>query len=66
MPLTRKDYLILAEAFDQAYRDADNEGEMLGIDTALAFVADRLKSDNRRFDAAKFRDAATQSRGENL
>ena len=68
MSLSRKDYELIAEAFDQAYRDVHvgTYSEILGIDTALSHVADRLKNDNPRFDVARFRDAATQSRRKNL
>jgi hypothetical protein len=60
--VTRKDYVLLAEAFKAAR--AESAGSPLsgafksGIDNAAEYVADALAADNPRFDRARFlRDA---------
>jgi hypothetical protein len=55
--MTRKDYILLAEALHKAY--VTNSGMNLsqklnGVGDAAGFIADALEAENPRFDHAHF------------
>lgn len=58
--MTRKDYVLIAEAFADAGTDADKHGDddqrarFWGLHTAATYIADGLVQDNPRFDRARF------------
>jgi hypothetical protein len=56
--MSRKDYIIIAEAMKRArYYDA-NPDYARGIDRAVLILVDVLKAENPRFDGLKFVSAA--------
>lgn len=55
--MTRKDYILLAEAL-KAVADATEYPERLGALLAANEIAHRLQQDNPRFDRARFLKAA--------
>jgi hypothetical protein len=58
--MTRKDYIILAEALSQAWlnpddmKDRDSEGFADGLKAVRHYIVKALKQDNPRFDKDKF------------
>ena len=56
--MSRKDYIIIAEAMKRArYYDA-NPAYARGIDKAVLILVEVLKAENPRFDEARFLAAA--------
>ena len=63
--MTRKDYIAMAEAFEQQLRNRRNrsdgyesEAGIEGFEHAVTVLANVLASDNPRFDRSKFLAAA--------
>ena len=53
--MTRKDYILIADAFRKGYADREvNEDERAGIIIAAVQVSYALKADNPRFDGRHF------------
>jgi hypothetical protein len=59
--MTRKDFILIAHAFNVARQDVENkepvehhENMLDGISLAAEHVADSLRRTNERFDRAKF------------
>jgi len=55
--MTRKDYILLADAIKAAV-EATDYPERLGAQLAANEIAHRLQQDNPRFDRARFLKAA--------
>ena len=58
--MTRKDYVLIADALRQAYvvqRDR-YVGTSAGVRAAAEYISDALASDNPRFDRERFLKAA--------
>jgi hypothetical protein len=63
--MTRKDYILIAEALREEYEESRKShlsrseqfraGMIIAIERVLIAVADKLESDNPRFDAVHFR-----------
>lgn len=49
--MTRKDYVLLAEAIKNCNV---NDDEQFGVDACAECIADALAADNPRFDRARF------------
>ena len=56
--MTRKDYELIAEALDHAYRQTELVGAQYGVKLAAHRIADALASTNPRFDRERFIFAA--------
>lgn len=52
--MTRRDYVALASALEDALIDADTKQERLGVALAARSIADKLADDNARFDRPRF------------
>ena len=52
--MTRKDYVLLATACEEALIDAAGTRERNGVALAVRSIADRLADDNKAFDRASF------------
>ena len=53
--LTRKDYVLIARAVNDARNASERElAERDGIDAAVEYIADALATDNPRFDRTMF------------
>lgn len=55
--MTKKDYELVVRAFKRARKEANDNGEIIGVGLALAFIIDEMASENPRFDRVKFRKA---------
>lgn len=56
--MTRKDFILLARALDDARIDSTGDPVDRGIDLAALYIADALGKDNQRFDRQRFLLAA--------
>lgn len=56
--MTRKDYVLIAEAINESMRLTDDREAQLVLSGLVTNLQDRLKADNPRFDVARFREAA--------
>ena len=56
--MTRKDYELIAEALNRAYRPAGLVGAQYGVMLAAHRIADALAATNPRFDRERFIFAA--------
>lgn len=56
--MTRKDYILIAEALKVSRLRAEREDIALGNDYAAKAIADALGRDNPRFDRERFLKAA--------
>lgn len=60
--MTRKDYVMIAEAIRDALADVTRDGlsdrERAAVTAVATRLAIRLRSDNDRFDVGRFMDAA--------
>lgn len=62
--MTRKDYVLLAQAFAAARADVAGESaEAIGLHKALMQVCDALQQENGAFDRDKFVAAARPVKG---
>lgn len=52
--MTRKDYILIADAFGGILSRAETDGERCGINMAVGAVACALLKDNARFDMNRF------------
>lgn len=60
--MTRKDYILIAEALKEAHAYAIDAARRLGVASAAYHVADALAYDNPRFDRELFlRNCGVQS-----
>ena len=57
--MTRKDYILLADALMSARNECRSAEAMLGTVYAACYIADKLASDNPRFDRERFLKAAS-------
>ena len=55
--MSRKDYVLLAGALNQALTVSNSTQEACGIALATGHIMDALASDNPRFDRGQFLDA---------
>jgi len=64
--MTRKDYVLIADAIRQLLADIDREpagmrevltGERIGVRSVALRLADQLRQDNPRFDRTRFIEA---------
>ena len=56
--MSKKDYILLADALLSARNAADGPGELVGVETAATYVADALARDRGVFQRQKFLKAA--------
>jgi hypothetical protein len=61
--MTRRDYIIIAGALNQARKVAIDRSEVDGVEVAASWVADALKKDNGRFDLGRFMAAVVNGDG---
>lgn len=62
--MTRKDYVMIAEAIADAAMGRDSRSdEARAIKTVAEYIADGLKADNSRFDRARFMAACGFAEG---
>ena len=52
--MTRKDYVILAKAIHTAFRQCQNEGEILMVTAVAKEIASALQADNPAFKYERF------------
>lgn len=52
--MTRKDYIVLADALYQAQDEAKSPSELAGMKRMQECIADALAEDNPRFDRVRF------------
>lgn len=51
--MTRKDYVLIAEALKEALTNS-SEDRAYGVESAAQFVADALQQENPKFDRGRF------------
>lgn len=59
--MTRKDYILIADALLSALNESDGREQRKGIDCAIVNLAWRLGKDNPRFDRERFLKASGHS-----
>jgi hypothetical protein len=61
--MTRRDYIIIARALNQARGATLSEDEKGGVEVAASWLAEALKHDNGRFDHGRFMGAVVNGDG---
>lgn len=56
--MTRKDYVLLAQAIRGSFAAVKNAEQQNGVKTAAERLSDALAADNPRFDRTRFLEAA--------
>lgn len=52
--MTKKDYIIIAEAIKQALAITKSKGEKYGVELVVSKLSQALQGDNNRFDIRRF------------
>jgi len=55
--MTKKDYKLIAKAFNDADKSAPNNAVKSGVYLVFSYLCDILKVDNEKFNKEKFFDA---------